>query len=171
MDNQCTQQEVCKFRFDEIQKKIDSIAKHDTENQDQKINTLDKMMMRFEMLLSKQDDTNTMIFNTHNETTKLMFDKFEEYKKENVSFGRERDKIIQSLVENMARTTEELIKIHEKQADFSTEIAKISEEVKASNAKNKIDMQDIAKNVFTFLITSGAIGFISFLFYTYAKSL
>ena len=128
-------------------------------------------MVRFEMLFTRQDDTNTMIFKTHSETTKLMFDKFEEYKKENVSFGRERDKIMQDLVENMARTTEELIKIHKKQDDFSVEIAKVSEEVKVSNAKNKIDMQDISRNVFTFLITTGTIGFISFLLYTYAKSL
>ena len=98
-------------------------------------------------------------------------DKFDEYRKENIEVGKQRDLIVKELSDNVMKTTQELVKINDQQKAFSDKIEKISEDVKTANEKYKIDFQSIWNNVLTTLITTGTIGFISFLIYTYAKSL
>ena len=112
-----------------------------------------------------------MLFTKQDDTMKSIMDKFDEYRKENIEVGKQRDEVVKELSVNVMKTTEQLVTINDQQKALTEKIEKISEDVKTANEKYKIDFQSIWKNVLTTLITTGTIGFISFLIYTYAKSL
>lgn len=154
------QREACGLQFKEIFRRLDTVEKSDKELQEGKIDKFTEAIIRYEMLFTKQD-----------ETIKGIMDKFDEYRRENVEVGKQRDLVVKELSDNVMKTTQELVKINDQQKAFSDKIEKISEDVKTANEKYKIDFQSIWKNVLTTLITTGTIGFISFLIYTYAKSL
>lgn len=154
------QREACGLQFKEIFRRLDTVEKSDKELQEGKIDKFTEAIIRYEMLFTKQD-----------ETIKGIMDKFDEYRRENVEVGKQRDLVVKELSDNVMKTTQELVKINDQQKAFSDKIEKISEDVKCANEKYKIDFQSIWKNVLTTLITTGTIGFISFLIYTYAKSL
>ena len=154
------QREACGLQFKEVFRRLDAVEKSDKELQEGKLDTFTQAITKFEILFSKQD-----------ETIKGIMDKFDEYRRENVEVGKQRDLVVKELSDNVMKTTQELVKINDQQKAFSDKIEKISEDVKTVNEKYKIDFQSIWKNVLTTLITTGTIGFISFLIYTYAKSL
>jgi len=154
------QREACGLQFKEIFRRLDAVEKSDKELQEGKIDKFTEAIIRYEMLFNKQD-----------ETMKNIMDKFDEYRKENIEVGKQRDEVVKELSANVMKTTEELVKINDQQKALSEKIEKISDDVKTANEKYKIDFQSIWKNVLTTLITTGTIGFISFLIYTYAKSL
>ena len=154
------QREACGLQFNEVFRRLDTMEKHEKELQEGKIDKFTEAIIRYEMLFTKQDDT-----------MKSIMDKFDEYRKENIEVGKQRDEVVKELSANVMKTTEELVKINDQQKALSEKIEKISDDVKTANEKYKIDFQAIWKNIITTLITTGAIGFISFLIYTYAKSL
>ena len=154
------QREACGLQFKEIFRRLDAVEKSDKDLQEGKIDKFTEAIIRYEMLFTKQD-----------ETMKNIMDKFDEYRKENIEVGKQRDLVVKELSDNVMKTTQELVKINDQQKAFSDKIEKISDDVKTANEKYKIDFQTIWKNVLTTLITTGTIGFISFLIYTYAKSL
>ena len=154
------QREACGLQFKEIFRRLDAVEKSDKDLQEGKIDKFTEAIIRYEMLFTKQD-----------ETMKNIMDKFDEYRKENIEVGKQRDEVVKELSANVMKTTQELVKINDQQKAFSDKIEKISDDVKTANEKYKIDFQTIWKNVLTTLITTGTIGFISFLIYTYAKSL
>ena len=154
------QRDGCSHQFNEVYRRLNAVEKFDKDLQEGKIDKFTEAIIRYEMLFTKQD-----------ETMKNIMDKFDEYRKENIEVGKQRDEIVKELSANVMKTTEELVKINDQQKAFSDKIEKISDDVKTANEKYKIDFQSIWKNVLTTLITTGTIGFISFLIYTYAKSL
>ena len=154
------QREACGLQFNEIFRRLDAVEKSDKELQEGKIDKFTEAIVRYEMLFTKQDDT-----------MKSIMDKFDEYRKENIEVGKQRDEVVKELSANVMKTTEELVKINDQQKALSEKIEKISDDVKTANEKYKIDFIAIGKTVLTTLITTGTIGFISFLIYTYAKSL
>ena len=154
------QRDGCSHQFNEVFRRLDAVEKYDKDLQDGKLDTFTQAIVKFEVLFSKQDDT-----------IKGIMDKFDEYRRENVEVGKQRDLVVKELSDNVMKTTQELVKINDQQKAFSDKIEKISDDVKTANEKYKIDFQSIWKNVLTTLITTGTIGFISFLIYTYAKSL
>ena len=146
------QREGCEIKFNEVYRRLDAVEKYNTEKQDEKINTIDKMMLKFEMLFAQQ-----------NETNKTMLERFEEDRKENIKVGKERDAIIKELSQNVMKTTEELVNISDQQRRLSEKIELVSEEVKTSNEKGKLDLPALAKNIITLAITGGSVGFIYFI--------
>ena len=154
------QREACGLQFKEIFRRLGAVEKSDKDLQEGKIDKFTEAIIRYEMLFSKQEDT-----------IKGIMDKFDEYRKENIEVGKQRDEVVKELSANVMKTTEELVKINDQQKALSEKIEKISDDVKTANEKYKIDFQTIWKNIITTLITTGAIGFISFLIYAYAKSL
>lgn len=154
------QRDGCSHQFNEVFRRLNAVEKFDRDLLDGKLDTFTQAITKFEILFSKQD-----------ETIKGIMDKFDEYRRENVEVGKQRDLVVKELSDNVMKTTQELVKINDQQKAFSDKIEKISEDVKTANEKYKIDFQSIWKNVLTTLITTGTIGFISFLIYTYAKSL
>lgn len=154
------QRESCGLQFKEVFRRLDAIEKNEKDLQDGKLDTFTQAITKFEILFSKQD-----------ETIKGIMDKFDEYRRENVEVGKQRDLVVKELSDNVMKTTEQLVTINNQQKALSDKIEKISDDVKTANEKYKIDFQSIWKNVLTTLITTGTIGFISFLIYTYAKSL
>ena len=154
------QRDVCSHQFNEVFRRLDAVEKYDKDLQDGKLDTFTQAITKFEILFSKQD-----------ETVKGIMDKFDEYRRENIEVGKQRDLVVKELSDNVMKTTEQLVTINNQQKVLSDKIEKISDDVKTANEKYKIDFQSIWKNVLTTLITTGTIGFISFLIYTYAKSL
>lgn len=154
------QRDGCSHQFNEVFRRLDAVEKFDRDLLDGKLDTFTQAITKFEILFSKQD-----------ETVKGIMDKFDEYRKENIEVGKQRDLVVKELSDNVMKTTEQLVTINNQQNTLSDKIEKISEDVKTANEKYKIDFQSIWKNVLTTLITTGTIGFISFLIYTYAKSL
>ena len=154
------QRESCGLQFKELFRRLDAAEKFDRDLLDGKLDTFTQAITKFEVLFTKQDDT-----------IKGIMDKFDEYRRENVEVGKQRDLVVKELSDNVMKTTQELVKINDQQNALSDKIEKISDDVKTANEKYKIDFQSIWKNVITTLITTGTIGFISFLIYTYAKSL
>ena len=155
-----SQRESCSVQFKEVFRRIDDLEKSDKDLHGGKIDKFTEAIIRYEILFGKQD-----------ETIKGIMDKFEEYRRENMEVCKERDDIVKELSKNVMKTTEELVKINDHQNILAERIECISNEVKIANEKYKIDFQSIWKNVLTTIITSGMIGFISFLIYTYARSL
>ena len=154
------QRDGCSHQFNEVFRRLNAVEKFDRELLDGKLDTFTQAITKFEVLLSKQD-----------ETIKGIMDKFDEYRKDNIEVGKQRDLVVKELSYNVMKTTQQLVTINNQQNALSGKIEKISEDVKTANEKYKIDFQAIWKNVLTTLITTGTIGFISFLIYTYAKSL
>ena len=154
------QRDGCSHQFNEVFRRLDAVEKFDRDLLGGKLDTFTQAITKFEVLFSKQD-----------ETIKGIMDKFDEYRRENIEVGKQRDLVVKELSDNVMKTTEQLVAINNQQNALSDKIEKISEDVKTANEKYKIDFQTIWKNVLTTLITTGAIGFISFLIYTYAKSL
>ena len=154
------QRDGCSHQFNEVFRRLDAVEKFDRDLLDGKIDTFTQAITKFEILFSKQD-----------ETIKGIMDKFDEYRRENIEVGKQRDLVVKELSDNVMKTTEQLVTINNQQKALSDKIEKISDDVKTANEKYKIDFQTIWKNVLTTLITTGTIGFISFLIYTYAKSL
>ena len=154
------QRESCGHQFNEVYRRLNAVEKFDRDLLDGKIDTFTQAITKFEILFSKQD-----------ETIKGIMDKFDEYRRENIEVGKQRDLVVKELSDNVMKTTEQLVTINNQQKTLSDKTEKISEDVKTANEKYKIDFQAIWKNVLTTLITTGTIGFISFLIYTYAKSL
>ena len=154
------QRDGCSHQFNEVFRRLNAVEKFDRELLDGKLDTFTQAITKFEILFSKQD-----------ETVKGIMDKFDEYRKDNIEVGKQRDLVVKELSDNVMKTTEQLVTINNQQNALSGKIEKISEDVKTANEKYKIDFQAIWKNVLTTLVTTGTIGFISFLIYTYAKSL
>lgn len=154
------QRDGCSHQFNEVFRRLDAVEKFDRDLLDGKLDTFTQAITKFEVLFSKQD-----------ETIKGIMDKFDEYRKENIEVGKQRDLVVKELSDNVMKTTEQLVTINNQQNALSDKIEKISEDVKTANEKFKIDFIAIGKTVLTTLITTGTIGFISFLIYTYAKSL
>ena len=154
------QRDGCSQQFNEVFRRLDAVEKFDRDLRDGKLDTFTQAITKFEILFSKQD-----------ETIKGIMDKFDEYRKENIEVGKQRDLVVKELSDNVMKTTEQLVTINTQQNALSDKIEKISEDVKTANEKFKIDFIAIGKTVLTTLITTGTIGFISFLIYTYAKSL
>ena len=154
------QRDGCSHQFNEVFRRLDAVEKFDKDLQEGKIDKFTQAITKFEVLFSKQD-----------ETIKGIMDKFDEYRRENIEVGKQRDLVVKELSDNVMKTTEQLVTINNQQKALSDKIEKISDDVKTANEKYKIDFQSIWKNVLTTLITTGTIGFISFLIYTYAKSL
>ena len=154
------QRDGCSHQFNEVFRRLNAVEKFDRELLDGKLDTFTQAITKFEVLFSKQD-----------ETIKGIMDKFDEYRKDNIEVGKQRDLVVKELSDNVMKTTEQLVTINNQQNALSGKIEKISEDVKTANEKYKIDFQAIWKNVLTTLVTTGTIGFISFLIYTYAKSL
>ena len=154
------QRDGCSHQFNEVFRRLDAVEKFDRDLLDGKLGTFTQAITKFEVLFSKQD-----------ETVKGIMEKFDEYRKENIEVGKQRDLVVKELSDNVMKTTEQLVTINNQQNALSDKIEKISEDVKTTNEKFKIDFIAIGKTVLTTLITTGTIGFISFLIYTYAKSL
>ena len=154
------QRDGCSHQFNEVFRRLDAVEKFDKDLQEGKIDKFTQAITKFEVLFSKQD-----------ETIKGIMDKFDEYRRENIEVGKQRDLVVKDLSDNVMKITEQLVTINNQQKTLSDKTEKISEDVKTANEKYKIDFQAIWKNVITTLITTGTIGFISFLIYTYAKSL
>ena len=154
------QRDGCSHQFNEVFRRLDAVEKFDRDLLDGKLDTFTQAITKFEILFSKQD-----------ETIKGIMDKFDEYRRENIEVGKQRDLVVKELSDNVMKITEQLVTINNQQKTLSDKTEKISEDVKTANEKYKIDFQAIWKNVLTTLITTGTIGFISFLIYTYAKSL
>ena len=154
------QRDGCSHQFNEVYRRLNVVEKFDRDLLDGKLDTFTQAITKFEVLFSKQD-----------ETVKGIMEKFDEYRKENIEVGKQRDLVVKELSDNVMKTTEQLVTINNQQNALSDKIEKISEDVKTANEKYKIDFQSIWKNVLTTLITTSTIGFISFLIYTYAKSL
>ena len=146
------ERESCEIKFNEVYRRLDAVEKYNTEKQDEKINTIDKMMVKFEMLFAQQNETNK----TMNETNKVILERFEEDRKENIKVGKERDAIIKELSQNVMKTTEELVNISDQQKKLSKEIETISE-------KGKLDMPMIVKNIIITALTGSSVAFIYFI--------
>lgn len=151
--------ESCEIRFEEVYRRLDAVEKYNTEKQDEKINSIDKMVVKFEMLFAQQNETNK----TMNETNKIILERFEEDRKENIKVGKERDAIIKELSQNVMKTTEELVKINTQQEKLSKEIEIISE-------RGKLDLPMIAKNIIITGLTGSTVAFIVFLIRFFIKS-
>ena len=154
------QREACGIQFKEIFRRLDAVEKSDKELQEGKIDKFTEAIIRYEMLFSKQEDT-----------IKGIMDKFDEYRRENVEVGKQRDEVIRELSANVMKTTEGLVKINDQQKALAEKIEKVSDDIKAVNEKTKIDYQVVGKNIFITLFTGSTVSFISFLIYTYIKSL
>lgn len=120
------QRESCGLQFKEVFRRLDALEKFDRDLLDSKLDAFTQAITKFEILFSKQD-----------ETIKGIMDKFDEYRRENVEVGKQRDLVVKELSDNVMKTTQETVKINDQQKAFSDKIEKISEDVKTANEKYK----------------------------------
>ena len=145
-ESENVQRESCTVQFKEIFRRLDTVERYNVEKQDEKIDKFSQAMIRYEVLFDKQ-----------NETIKSIMDKFDEYRRENIQTGRERDSVMRDMVESLNRVNDQLQSHDGKINDMVDKINSIDE-------KSKIDFLTIAKSAFILVVTGGAASLITYMF-------
>lgn len=145
-ESENVQRESCTVQFKEIFRRLDTVERYNVEKQDGKIDKFSQAMIRYEVLFDKQ-----------NETIKSIMDKFDEYRRENIQTGRERDSVMRDMVESLNRVNDQLQSHDGKINDMVDKINSIDE-------KSKIDFLTIAKSAFVLVVTGGAASLITYMF-------
>ena len=140
------QRESCTVQFKEIFRRLDTVERYNVEKQDEKIDKFSQAMTRYEVLFDKQ-----------NETIKSIMDKFDEYRRENIQTGRERDSVMRDMVESLNRVNDQLQSHDGKINDMVDKINSIDE-------KSKVDFLTITKSAFIMVATGGIGSLITYMF-------
>lgn len=153
------QKGVCLAKFTELEKRVEKIEIHDSEKQDEKLNMIDKMMVRFEMMFESQNETNKQIFERQEQTTNSILEKFAEYREENKKTGQERDGLIKELSDNMLKISDGMTQMNQKMEKNDKKMETIDKKIESIDEKSKIDFMVIFKNaLISFLLTGFGAG-------------